>query len=42
MRCGELEKTLPLLSRLATEAEGDRYLHWDELRHRHPPPGLSH
>ena len=21
---------------------GDRYLHWDELRHRQPPEGLSH
>ena len=23
-------------------AAGDRYLHWDELRHRPPPEGLSH
>jgi Fic family protein len=41
-RCGRLEETLPMLSRLATAAEGDRYLHWDELRHRPPPEGLSH
>jgi Fic family protein len=41
-RCGGLEEALPLLSRLATEVEGDRYLHWDELRHRPPPQGLSH
>ena len=31
-----------MLSRLATAAEGDRYLHWDDLRHRPPPEGLSH
>jgi Fic family protein len=41
-RCGGLEETLPMLSRLATAAEGDHYLHWDELRHRPPPEGLSH
>jgi len=41
-RCGGLEEALPLLTRLATVVEGDRYLHWDELRHRPPPQGLSH
>jgi Fic family protein len=41
-RCGGLEETLPMLSRLATAADGDHYLHWDELRHRPPPEGLSH
>ncbi|MFM7732016.1 MAG: Fic family protein, partial [Cyanobium sp.] len=41
-RCGGLEEALPLLSRLATEVEGERYLHWDELRHQPPPQGLSH
>ena len=41
-RCGGLQETLPLLSRLASTAAGDRYLHWDELRHRPPPEGLSH
>lgn len=41
-RCGGLQETLSLLSRLATTAAGDRYLHWDELRHRPPPEGLSH
>ena len=41
-RCGGLQDALPLLSRLATAAAGDRYLHWDELRHRPPPEGLSH
>jgi Fic family protein len=39
---GGLQETLPMLSRLATAAEGDRYLHWDDLRHRPPPEGLSH
>ena len=39
----DLQEALPLLSRLASTAEaGDRYLHWDELRHRPPPKGLSH
>ena len=33
---------MPLLTRLATVVEGDRYLHWDELRHRPPPQGVSH
>ena len=31
------------LHRIYTEASGpDPYLHWDELRHREPPAGLSH
>lgn len=41
-RCGGLQETLSLLSLLATTATGDRYLHWDELRHRPAPEGLSH
>ena len=40
--CGGPQEALPLLSRLASTAEaGDRYLHWDELRYRTPPKGLS-
>jgi Fic family protein len=41
-RCGGLEEAFPLLSRLASAAEGEGYLHWDELRHRPPPQGLTH
>jgi Fic family protein len=41
-RCGGLQDTLSLLSLLATLEEGDRYLHWDELRHRPAPEGLTH
>jgi len=41
-RCGGLQETVPVLSLLANAAETDRYLHWDELRHRTPPQGLSH
>ena len=41
-RCGGLQEVLPLLTLLASEAAGDRYLHWDQLRHRTPPQGLSH
>ena len=41
-RCGGLKEALPLFSRLVSEVEGHRYLHWDELRHRPPPQGLSH
>jgi len=41
-RCGGLQEALPLLTRLAAAAEGDRYLHWDELRHRQAPKGLTH
>ena len=41
-RCGGLQETLSLLSLLATSEEGDRYLHWDELRHRPAPEGLTH
>ena len=40
--CGGLQQTLPLLSLLASEGPGEHYLHWDELRHRTPPQGLSH
>ncbi len=40
--CGELQATPALLSRLATTAEAEHYLHWDELRHRPAPQGLSH
>ncbi|SBO42637.1 Fic family protein [Cyanobium sp. NIES-981] len=40
--CGDLRETLRLLAGLAGEASGDRYLHWDELRYRTPPEGLSH
>ena len=41
-RCGGLQDTLSLLSLLTTWEEGDRYLHWDELRHRPTPEGLTH
>jgi len=41
-RCGGLREALPLLTLLASEAAGDRYLHRDQLRHRTPPQGLSH
>jgi hypothetical protein len=41
-RCGGLQETQPLLTLLASEAAADRYLHWDELRHRTSPQGLSH
>ena len=41
-RCGGLQEALPLLTQLASETAGDRYLHWDQLRHRTPPQGLSH
>ena len=41
-RCGGLQETLSLLSLVASAAESDRYLHWDELPHRPPPQGLSH
>lgn len=34
-----LQETLPLLSLLASAAEADCYLHWDELRHGTPPQG---
>jgi Fic family protein len=40
-RCGGLQETGPLLSLLANAAETDCYLHWDELRYRTPPQGLS-
>mgnify|MGYP006275183421 CR=1 FL=1 len=41
-RCGGLQDTLSLLSLLASSEDGDRYLHWDELRHRPTPEGLTH
>lgn len=39
---GGSKLALVLLSRLATVADGVGYLHWDELRRRQPPEGLSH
>jgi Fic family protein len=33
---------MPVLAQLAAVTQGDRYLHWDDLRHRPPPQGLSH
>ena len=41
-RCGGLQEALPLLTQLASEMAGDRYLHWDQLRYRTPPQGLNH
>ena len=32
----------PVLARLAQASAAERYLHWDELRHRPAPQGLSH
>jgi hypothetical protein len=39
---GGLQKAMPVLAQLASASQGDRYLHWDDLRHRTPPQGLSH
>ena len=39
---GGLQEAMPVLTQLAAATQGDRYLHWDELRHRPPPQGLSH
>jgi Fic family protein len=39
---GGLQEAMPVLVQLAAATQGDRYLHWDELRHRPPPQGLSH
>lgn len=33
---------LPLIIQNASPLPKGRYLHWDELRHREPPQGLSH
>ena len=39
---GGLQEAMAVLAQLAVATPGDRYLHWDELRHRPPPLGLSH
>jgi Fic family protein len=39
---GGLQEAMAVLAQLAAATHGDRYLHWDELRHRSPPQGLSH
>ena len=39
---GGLQEAMPVLTQLAAATQVDRYLHWDELRHRQPPQGLSH
>ena len=33
---------MPVLAQLAQASGGERYLHWDELRRRPAPQGLSH
>lgn len=38
---GGVERLTRLLGDPAGPAPNGRYLHWDELRHRQPPPGLS-
>jgi Fic family protein len=41
-RCDWLERTIPLLRRGGLpDVEDHRYLHWDEVRRRKPPDGLS-
>ena len=39
---GGVEAVLSLVVKHVGTAEADRYLHWDELRHRQPPAGLTH
>lgn len=39
---GGLQEAMAVLAQLAVATPGDRYLHWDTLRHRPPPQGLSH
>ena len=41
-QAGGLQAALPVLQQLAFTPQGERYLHWDDLRHRPPPQGLSH
>lgn len=38
---GGLQQAMPVLAQLAAATQGDRYLHWDDLRHRSPQQGLS-
>ena len=40
VEAGGIERLTMLLSDPAGPAPSGRYLHWDELRHRQPPPGL--
>ena len=39
---GGLHEAMPVLAQLAQASGGERYLHWDELRRRPAPQGLSH
>ena len=41
-QAGGLQAALPVMQQLAFTPQGERYLHWDDLRHRPPPQGLSH
>ena len=41
-QAGGLHEATPVLAQLAANNQGDRYFHWDELRHRPAPQGLSH
>ena len=40
VEAGGIERLTKLLSDPVGPAPNGRYLHWDELRHRQPPPGL--
>ena len=39
---GGLRELMASLALLGSASHGDRYLHWDDLRHRTPPEGLTH
>ena len=41
-KAGGLHEAMAVLNQLAVQTQGDRYFHWDELRYRLPPQGLSH
>jgi len=41
-QAGGLHEAMPVLAQLAQASGGERYLHWDELRRRTAPHGLSH
>ena len=36
------KRLVDILSKIQNGKTQDSYLHWDELRHKTPPPGISH
>jgi Fic family protein len=41
-RLGDPQRLMEILQRISSTTTDGRYLHWDEVKHRTPPEGLTH